>query len=149
IRAPQPGRGRIGLFDRGLLFQTAVAAERHEYKACPNRGNKKCDGRAGNRAAGAGIAAIHEKRKQREQPRYKKHQPEANKEYSGALGRLRHTTILEGIPASEMGRKYRFVLVVTTGYAAFRTNRVGGSRRRVRREIARPRDPLTCATYAA
>src|SRR5580704_7622806 len=105
----------------------AVAAERQKYKSGANRGNKKCDSRADNRAAGAGIAAIYKKRIQREQPRNKKHQPEANKEKGGSSGRLGHTTILEVIPASEMGRKYRFVLVVT-----------------IRRRIARPRDPLTC-----
>ena len=93
----------------------AVAAERQKHKSRANRGNKECDGRADNRAAGTGIATIHEKRVQREQPRNEKHQPEANKEKGGSFGRLGHTTILEGTPAKEMGRKYRFVLVVTTG----------------------------------
>jgi len=65
-------------------------------------------------AAGARAAAMGEKRKQGEQPRDKKHQPETDEKSRCTLGGLGHTTSLEIAAAGEIGRKYRFVLVVTS-----------------------------------
>ncbi len=94
IRPPQPWRGRVCFFDRGLLLHPAVAAHRDEQEARSNGRNKNRDGRSGNRAAGAVIAAIRKKRKQREEPRHEKHQPEKNEENSRAFGRFSHTSSL-------------------------------------------------------
>src|SRR5208282_1669965 len=118
IRAPSPRRGRIRFFDCRLLLQTAVAAKRHKQKSRTNRGDKKSDGSADHRSAGSGIVTIREKRKQGEHSRGEKHQPKTDEERGRTLGRLGHTTSLKFVVFHEIGRKYRFVLVVTTGYAA-------------------------------
>ncbi len=114
ILAPQPRRGGIGFFGRGLLLQAAITCYRQEQKAHSDRRNKKSDGHGWYGSVDSRLAAIREKSKQGEQARDQKHQPETNQKSGCTLGGLGHTTSLDNAPECETGRRYRFVLVVTS-----------------------------------
>src|SRR5207249_11916890 len=95
VLAPQPRGEWILFFDRSLLLQSPVAADRCVYQPCSDYGEDQTEHDAENPAPASKISAACELRIDEEEPRTQKGEAKKSEEERSALGRLGHTLIVE------------------------------------------------------
>ena len=95
VRAPQPRGEWIPLFDRSLLLQASVAANRCVHQPCSDCGKDQTEHDAENRVARLEICPAYDLCVDEKESGTRKREPKESEEESSAFGRLGHALILE------------------------------------------------------